>query len=185
MKKLMKGIAFGTLAAAVIFAVLFRFYHAGVFLSLAITAGTVCYHVAVRLLTGLAYDLFMGNRADLEKPRYEIKPWESALYRRLRVKDWKGGIPTFDPDVFDPQKHSWDEIAQATCQAERVHETSAVLSFLPMLAGIWFGSIGVFAVTSVIAAAIDMIFVIVKRYNRPRIVRIAERERGDTRTRSE
>ena len=91
------------------------------------------------------------------------------------MKDWKGKIPTYNPDLFDPQKHSWDEIAQATCQSELVHETIVVLSFLPILASIWFGSIGVFAVTSAFAAGTDMIFVIVQRYNRPRIIKIIER----------
>ncbi|MBR7092142.1 MAG: hypothetical protein IKI50_03030 [Clostridia bacterium] len=175
MQKLIKGITIGTLMATILFVVLFRFYPVGIILSLAVTAGTICYHFAMRLLTGLLYNLFMRNRADYRKPRYNLKPWEPALYKRLHVKDWKGKIPTYNPDLFDPQKHSWDEIAQATCQSELVHETIVVLSFLPILASIWFGSIGVFAVTSAFAAGTDMIFVIVQRYNRPRIIKIIER----------
>lgn len=175
MQKLIKGITMGTLAATALFALLFRRYHADILLSLAITAGTICYHFGMRLVIGFLYDCFMRNRADYRKPRYNLKPWEAALYERLHVKAWKAKIPTYDPDLFDPRKHSWDEIAQAMCQSELVHETIVVLSFLPILASIWFGSMGVFVITSVLAAGVDLIFVIVQRYNRPRIIRIIER----------
>ena len=175
MQKLIKGITIGALIATTLFTVLFQFYPVDVILSLAITAGTIFYHFAMRLLTGLLYNLFMRNRADYRKPWYNLTPWESAFYKRLNVKKWKGKIPTYNPDLFDPRKHSWDEIAQAMCQSELVHESIVVLSFLPIMASIWFGSIGVFAITSVLAAGIDMIFVIVQRYNRPRIIQLIER----------
>lgn len=79
--------------------------------------------------------------------------------------------------MFSIQNHSWDEIAQAMCQAELVHETNMVLSFLPMIAVKWFGSFGVFLITSVCGAAFDLVFVIIQRYNRPRVVKLALRKR--------
>ena len=172
----MAGITTGTFIAAAVLAVLFRFCRSDVILSLAVTAGTTCYHFAMRLLTGLAYDVFMKNRADYRKARYSLKPWEPALYRKLRVRYWKGKLPTYDPELFDTEKRTLDEIAQATCQAELVHETIAVLSFLPIAAGIWLGNTGVFVITSVLAAGIDLLFVIVQRYNRPRIIQLIERK---------
>ena len=172
MQKLIKRITIGTFLATILLSVMLRFYPADVILSLAITAGTICYHFAMRLLIGLLYNLFMKNRADYRKPWYRLKSWESALYKKLHVKAWKRKIPTYNPELFDPRKHSWDEIAQAMCQSELVHETIVVLSFLPILASLWFGSPGVFIITSVLAAGIDLIFVIVQRYNRPRIMQM-------------
>ena len=177
MQKLVKGIALGTLIATILFTFLYRFSPAGTLLSLAITAGTTCYHFVMRLAVGSLYDLFMANRADYRKSWYQLKPWETVLYERLHVKDWKRKMPTYDPDLFNPRKHSWDEIAQAMCQSELVHETIVILSFLPILASIWFGSIAVFIITSMLGACIDMIFVIMQRYNRPRIIEIAERRK--------
>ena len=58
------------------------------------------------------------------------------------------------------------------CQAELVHETIVVLSFLPILAGIWFGDFPVFIITSLVAAMVDMSFVIMQRYNRQRIMKV-------------
>ena len=176
MKKLVKGIALGTLIATILLTILYRFSPTGIILSLAISAGTTCYHFAMRLAVGSLYDLFMANRADYRKAWYQLKPWEPTLYEKLHVKDWKGKMPTYNPNLFNPRKHSWDEIAQAMCQSELVHETIVVLSFLPIFASIWFGSIGVFIITSMFGAFIDMLFVIMQRYNRPRIIEIVDRK---------
>ena len=85
-------------------------------------------------------------------------------------------MPTYDSSLFDPKLHTWDEIAQAMCHAEIVHESIAVLSFLPIIAGIWFGAYPVFIITSIIAAIIDMMFVMMQRYNRNRIMKIVMRK---------
>ena len=52
----------------------------------------------------------------------------------------------------------------------------SVLSFLPILAGIWFGEYPVFIVTSVLSAACDMVFVIMQRYNRQRVTKLLNRK---------
>jgi hypothetical protein len=52
------------------------------------------------------------------------------------------------------------------------------LSFLPSLAGIRFGAYPVFIITSVLAVAFDMMFVIMQKYNRPRILLPAECRRA-------
>ena len=86
-------------------------------------------------------------------------------------------MPTYTPDIFDPKLHSWDEIAQAMCQAEIVHEVIIVLSFLPLLATIPFGAFPIFLITSLLAAMYDASFVIIQRFNRPRILKFIEKER--------
>ena len=84
-------------------------------------------------------------------------------------------MPTYDPSLFDQTQKSWDEIAQASCQAELVHETIILLSFVPIVFSIWFGALAVFVITSVLAALFDTVFVIMQRYNRPRIIRLIKR----------
>ena len=138
----------------------------------AITFGTFFYHFAMRLLVGHLINRKMQNKADYRKPWYRLRPFEEKLYNRLKVKKWKGKMPTYDPATFDPKLHSWDEIAQAMCQAEIVHEVIAVLSFLPLLAAIPFGAFPVFFITSLVSAMYDLTFVILQRYNRPRILKI-------------
>ena len=86
-------------------------------------------------------------------------------------------MPTYDNALFDPCLHTWDEVAQAMCQAELVHETIALLSFLPIAAGLRFGAYPVFIVTSVLSAGYDLLFVMMQRYNRQRIMVLLERKR--------
>ena len=154
-----------------------RRYDAAWLLSMAITFGTIAYHLLMRLAVGGIFHTFMGNRADCSKKWYRLHSWETPLYDTLRVKTWKGRLPTYDPDLFSPKKHSWDEIAQAMCQAELVHETNMLLSFVPLLAAPKLGAFGVFLSTSVAAALFDSLFVMMQRYNRPRVLRLAAKTR--------
>ena len=144
----------------------------------AITFGAFFYHFAMRLLVGYILNCTMRNKADYTKAWYRLQSFEIRLYKTLKVKNWKGNMPTYDPNLFDPKLHSWDEIVQAMCQAEIVHEVIAVLSFLPLLAAIPFGSFGVFLITSALAACYDLCFVIMQRYNRPRIIKLMNKERA-------
>ncbi len=159
---------------------LYRLRGHGLFLTLSITFGTVFYHLGVRLLVGEIFQRTMNNRADYTKKWFQVRPWENSLYQKLGVKSWKNKMPTFYPEEFSPERHTWDEIAQAMCQSELVHETNVLLSFPPVIAARWFGALPVFAVTSVLAAAFDLMLVMMQRYNRPRAIRIAlkQRQRG-------
>ena len=56
-----------------------------------------------------------------------------------------------------------------------VHELIAALSLLPMaMIPVW-GAPGVILLTSVAAALVDLMFAVLQRYNRPRLLRLAER----------
>ena len=144
--------------------------------SLMITMATISYHFLMRLLVGHLYDHFMKNRADYNKPWYQIRPWEVKIYSFLRVKKWKGYMPAYQPELFSIKYHTWHEIAQAMCQAELVHETIIVFSFLPIFAAKYVGAFSVFLLTSIGAALFDSLFVIMQRYNRPRIIRMVNQD---------
>ena len=176
MAKIVKGIAAFSLAATVILAISYKVTSSGILLPLAITSGTIAYHFVMRLMVGLAFHATMRNKADYRKRWYQISKREMAVYEKLKVKQWKRRMPTYDPALFDPRLHTWEEIVQAMCQAELVHETIAVLSFLPIAAGVWFGEFPVFIVTSVLSAACDMVFVIMQRYNRQRVTKLLNRK---------
>ena len=177
MAKTMKLAAALSLAGTLLLSALYRATAGGAWLALAITCGTVAYHIVMRLLVGLAFSAGMQNRANYANRWYQVSRREMAAYEKLKVKRWKRGMPTYDPSLFDPRERTWEEIVQATCQAELVHETIAALSFLPIAAGAWFGAYPVFIITSVLAAACDMAFVIMQRYNRPRLVKLMEMQK--------
>lgn len=141
----------------------------------AITFGTTCYHFAMRLLVGALVPLFTKNSCP---DQYWFRPhsWEPRLYAKLKVKNWKGGIPTYDPSQFDLETNSLAQVIRNMCNAEVVHEVIILFSFLPLLLTIPFGDFPVFLITSVLAALFDSIFVIAQRFNRPRLVRILKKK---------
>lgn len=172
MPKLLKFTVALSFAVTVAAAALYGRFGEGVFLTLAVTFGTITYHLGVRLLSGAVF-----GRAVKVSGRgwFRVRPWEMELYKLLRVKAWKDKMPTYSPEAFSPRLHSWEEIAGAMCRSELVHEANALLSFLPLIASKWFGAFYVFLVTSLCGAAFDLSFVAIQRYNRGRLVKIADR----------
>lgn len=142
---------------------------------LTITAATFAYHLLMRLAVGFAFDRLLNNRVDYSHGWFRLRGFEERLYKWLKVGSWKAKMPTYDPSLFDRHLHSWDEIARAMCQAELVHEVIVVLSFLPVAVSAWLGDTLIFVITSLLAAGFDMMFVIMQRYNRPRILQIVQR----------
>ena len=175
-KKLLKIIPTLSLTGTIVLSILYKTTSLEILLTFAITLGTITYHFAMRLFVAFLYRSAMHNRADYSRRWYHVSRAEMRFYEKLGVKRWKNKMPTYDPGTFDPRQHSWDEIAQATCQAELGHETIAVLSFLPILAGNWFGAYPVFVITSILSALFDLMFVAMQRYNRQRIVRLIKRK---------
>lgn len=180
MAKIMKFIAGFSCLLTLLSALIYHKFHSGIMLTLAITFGTIAYHFCVRLLIGLIFNIVMHNRADYTKKWYQPTRAEERLYKLLRVKKWKGRMPTYNSSFFDNNVHTLDEIAQAMCQAELVHETIIVFSFLPIIASVWVEELPVFIITSVLAALLDSLFVIMQRYNRPRIVRLIKKQKTMT-----
>jgi hypothetical protein len=175
MAKKMKCITLLAMAITIIFVASYINTRKGLCLTLAITFGTISYHFIMRLLVGSFINFLLHNHVDYQKRWFQVGAAEQKLYKKMKVKKWKGKMATYDPSCFDCSIHTWDEIAQAMCQAELVHEVIIVLSFLPLLASIPFAALPVFVMTSVLAACYDAMFVIMQRYNRPRIVKLIEK----------
>jgi len=176
LKRTMIVTAIGSAAAAALLTLAFLKSGSALLESLAITAGTICYHLAMRLSVGCAVDGRFHNHMDYTRPWFREKKWEKPLYERLRVKGWKDRMPTYNPGTFDPREHTGEELVMAMCQAEVVHEIIAPLSFLPLFTVRWLGAVEAFLITSVLAAAFDMMFAVMQRYNRPRILRILKKQ---------
>jgi hypothetical protein len=166
-----------TLILLVITAALALLYwqtHADWALTCAISFGTTLYHFAMRLAVGYCVTLFIKN-FDPKSRWFRPRKWEAGLYRRLKVRSWKRHLPTFDPEKFSTEFYTLPQIVQNMCQAELVHVVIVVLSFVPLAFVPLFGVFGVFLATSLASGLLDCVFIIVQRYNRPRLVRIIEK----------
>lgn len=176
MAKTMKLTAAISLILTALCCLMYHLTDSKILLAVAITSGTIAYHFNIRLLVGGLFDAIMKNKADHTKKWFRVSEAEMRLYECLKVKKWKGKMPTYDIDAFDTSKHSWDEIVQSMCQSELVHETNVILSFLPVAASVWFGSFWVFLITSLLSAVFDLMFVFMQRFNRSRIIRMKARK---------
>lgn len=165
-----------TSVLTVLFAILHAYYTLPVFLSLAITFGTTCYHFSMRLLVGA----LVSDRFDYHNPWFQPKGFEAALYKKLQLKRWKLKMPTYTPRLFSLQDNSLEQIVCNMCQAEVVHEIIIPFSFIPLLFSTVWGSFAVFFITSVLAACFDLLFVMLQRYNRPRIVKMLKNHSKQT-----
>lgn len=175
MKRRVFCITAGTFVGMLLCIFAWQMYHLAPLYSLAITFGTFFYHMAMRLIVGGLIHTCKHNRFDYRKGWFQPLPFEAAFYRAIRIRAWKKKIPTFESAFFDVQQQSLENIIMATCQAESVHEVIVVLSFLPLFAAIPFGAFAAFLITSLAAATVDMIFVLLQRYNRPRLMRLMKK----------
>ncbi len=176
MKKAMNFISVISVLLTVFSIALYCFSELNIAKTLAITFGTISYHFLIRLAVGYIFDKAMKNKADYFRKWYRCSPLEIKIYNLIGVKRWKSKMPSYNADYFNPKKKSWDEIAQAMCQAELVHEINVILSFIPILFSCWFGELLVFVITSVFAALFDTLFVAMQRYNRQRIIKLINKK---------
>lgn len=144
--------------------------------SVTITLGTCFYHFGIRLVVGHGINAIFHNKINYNRRWFKERKFEAKLYKLLKVKKWKKHLPTYDTKAFSVAEHSVEEIVQATCQSEIVHEINMILSFVPVIFTVWFGSLLAFLITSVLAFCFDGIFVIMQRYNRPRLMKLLNRK---------
>ena len=156
--------------------IIYYLTHNKIIFSLAITFGTCFYHFAIRLVVGYSVDAIYHNKMNYNRWWFKERKFEAKLYKLLHVKKWKKHLFTYNPEKYDLRKYSIEEVIQVTCQSEVVHEINMILSFAPIIFTIWFGSLTAFLITSCVAFCFDSIFVVMQRYNRPRLRRILKRK---------
>ncbi len=122
----------------------------------------------------------MGNVTKLFKINREHwwfreKPFEKGLYKVLRVKKWKDKALTYNPELFSLKNHSLDEIADVMTKAELDHWVNQLISISSILFSILWGEFRIFFLTAVVAMIFDGQFIVIQRYNRPKVLRILKK----------
>lgn len=138
-----------------------------------ITCFTIMYHLWLRII--------MGNVTKLFNIKYTMawfkeRSFEKKLYRFLKVKSWKDKVLTYNPELFSLKDYSLKEIANTMCKAETDHLVNVAISLSTLLFSIFWGQFIIFLVTAFLAILFDMQFVLIQRYNRPRVIKLIERQ---------
>ncbi len=142
--------------------------------ALAITLLTVAFHLDSRLIIGAIISKFK-NKINYNSKYYKTRKLENKIYKILKVKKWKSKVGTFDTDEFNLEKNTMEDILINMCNSEKIHTINIFISYIPLSFIIWFGQPYAFIVTSIFASLYDLLFVMVQRYNRPRIEKIIHR----------
>ena len=177
----MKSAAISSTVITLLLLLWYRFRPEGWLLVCIISFGTTAYHFAMRLAVGYLLPKLTEYDFDYRHIWFQPRKWESALYKTLHIRSWKGKLPTYAPSQFSLEDQTLYQVIQNMCGAELVHEIIMVLCFVPLLSVPFFGAFYVFLITSVLSALFDSIFVMAQRYNRPRLVRIYERQEANAR----
>lgn len=150
-------------------------YKNNIILWTGITAFTIMYHFWGRIILNNVSKLFKKN-INYKQWLFKERKLEKKLYKILRVKDWKGKALTYNPESFSLKEHSLEEIANTMAKSEVDHWINEAISLSTMLFAIIWGKFWIFCLTAVAAMIFDSQFIIIQRYNRPRIVKIIDRE---------
>lgn len=124
----------------------------------------------------------MGNVSKLFKPNpkswwFREKPFEKKLYKLLRVKKWKGKALTYNPEAFSLKTNSLDDVAMIMVKSELDHWINQIISLLSVLFSLIWGRFAIFLITAICAMLFDGQFIVIQRYNRPRIMKVIAREK--------
>lgn len=149
-------------------------YKNNIILWTGITAFTIMYHFWGRIILNNVSKLFKKN-INYKQWLFKERKFEKKLYKILRVKDWKGKALTYNPESFSLKEHSLEEIANTMAKSEVDHWINEAISLSTMLFAIIWGEFWIFCLTAVAAMIFDSQFIIIQRYNRPRIVKILEK----------
>ena len=140
-----------------------------------ISIGITLYHFIMRLIVGYSTNAIMKNNANYKNNWFKEKSFEKKFYNLIQIRKWKKYLPTYNPLFFDISQKSIKEIIGASCQAEIVHEIIMLLSLLPIILIPFLGGAVAIIITSIVSMLFDFLFVLLQRYNRPKLIRVMER----------
>ena len=145
-------------------------------LTLIISILVTCYHFAYRIVVGETLSkLYAYKKVNYDSVLLKDCKLERVFYELLRVKHWKDKMVTAKPYKFNVHNRDLEEVLRSMIIAEIVHIYCFVLSYLPLLLIIPFGSPFAFIVTSFMASLIDLACIVIQRYNIPRVIRLIKR----------
>ena len=139
-----------------------------------ITSFTIMYHLWLRIIMGNVTKLF---RISYTQSWFKEHAFEKKLYKLLRVKKWKGKALTYNPELFSLKDNSLQSIANTMAKAETDHWVNELISLSTLFFALIFnGGFVAFLISAIAAMLFDGQFIVIQRYNRPRVLRLIERE---------
>ncbi len=141
---------------------------------------SVLYLAAISVLSNPAGSLI---RRDFRPDAFPFKPWpfekQGRFYERLHIRQWKDRVPDMSKylrslppkAIRTASSEQAKMLVQETCVAETVHAALMVLALPVLLCRRWWAALMVL----VYDLLGNLPFILIQRYNRPRLMRLAEK----------
>ena len=147
-----------------------------VVLWIGIVAFTIMYHFWVRIIMGNVLKLFKRH-ITYKQGFFREKKFEEKIYKLIRVKEWKDKVLTYAPAEFDLKENSLETVANNMAKAELDHWINSLISLSTISFGTIFNVTYLpFIISAIFAMVFETQFIILQRFNRPRVVKLLERE---------
>ena len=164
----------------VISSICFGFYYTGntdslVVFWIGMVTFTIMYHFWVRIIMGNVLKLFKKH-ITYKQYFFKEKKFEKKFYDLIKVKSWKDKVLTYAPQEFDLKENSLETVANNMAKAELDHWINSLISISTISFGFISNVFWPFIVSAILAMAFETQFIVLQRYNRPRVVKIIERE---------
>ncbi|MBQ7400260.1 MAG: hypothetical protein IJW06_07365 [Clostridia bacterium] len=162
----------------VISAICFALHYSGIsenaiVLWTGIVSFMILYHFGLRV--------FMGNvtkkwNITYTHPWFAQRKFEKQLYKFLKVRKWKDKVLTFEPEMYDFEKRTLEQLATTMAKSETDHWINEIISVVSIFFVFIWGCPAAFLISAFAAMIFDAQFIIVQRYNRPIVLRLANRK---------
>ena len=139
-----------------------------------IVAFMIVFHFWLRIIMGNVTKLFIINRNHWW---FRERSFEKKLYDILRVKRWKKKALTYNPESFSLKEHSLDDILTVMTKSELDHWVNELISLCSILFALIWGEWWIFILTALAAMIFDAQFIVIQRYNRPRLSKILAKQK--------
>lgn len=162
--------------------VCFYVYYNAIFVNeiilwIGITAFTILYHFWGRIILGNVSKIFR-RFISYKSWWFKERSFEKDLYEKLKVKKWKKNALTYNPEQFDLKENSIEKVLQTMTKSEVDHWINELISISTMFFGLLWGKTWIFVLTAIAAMIFDAQFIVIQRYNRPRMIKVLEMEQA-------
>ena len=148
---------------------------------------SVLFHLCMGLVVFLIGRLLPRRWIREDKFPYKSFRFEKngEIYHKIKIMQWKTKLPDasliiskFLPKFLPAKRLENQEkipvLIKETCVAEATHSVAAILGFIPVF--IW-GGVGAW-LSAILFFAYNLPYVLMQRFNRPRLIRAYEMLRG-------
>lgn len=148
---------------------------------------SVLFHLCMGLVVFLIGRLLPRRWIREDKFPYKSFRFEKngEIYHKIKIMQWKTKLPDasliiskFLPKFLPAKRLENQEkipvLIKETCVAEATHSVAAILGFIPVF--IW-GGVGAW-LSAILFFAYNLPYVLMQRFNRPRLIRVNEMLRG-------